>query len=109
MSEPPVLIAGGGIGGLSLALTLEQIGPERRGRFARDKWPQYAVHRGGLQILLYVTAVAPPGQHAVRTGMQVIAYRNKDRGVTMRLRACDDELCNAPPIIAPGARARDAA
>jgi 2-polyprenyl-6-methoxyphenol hydroxylase-like FAD-dependent oxidoreductase len=113
----PVLVAGGGIGGLSVALTLHQIGvpcvvlesvahlrplgvginlqpnavrelyelgigpeslatigvqtkewalvglngndvySEPRGLLAGYKWPQYSVHRGGLQVLLYKTAV----------------------------------------------------
>ena len=117
MADLPVLIAGGGIGGLSVALTLQQIGvpclvleavaelkpfgvginlqpnavrelyelgigPDRldaiglparewalvglngkdvysepRGLFAGYRWPQYAVHRGGLQMLLHGTAV----------------------------------------------------
>ena len=111
-NRPPVLVAGGGIGGLSVALTLQQIGvpcvvleavaklkplgvginlqpnavrelyelgigPERldaigvqtkewalvglngndvysepRGLLAGYRWPQYAVHRGQLQMLL---------------------------------------------------------
>jgi 2-polyprenyl-6-methoxyphenol hydroxylase-like FAD-dependent oxidoreductase len=149
VSEPPVLIAGGGIGGLSVALTLEQIGvpclvfesvrelrplgvginlqpnavrelydldigpkqldriglqarewalvglngndvySEKRGLFAGYKWPQYAVHRGGLQMLLYETAVARLGPHAVRTGKEVVAYRNTERGVTVRIRGHD--------------------
>ena len=149
MSEPPVLIAGGGIGGLSLALTLNQIGvrcivfesvhklrplgvginlqpnavrefydldigpeqldriglqarewalvglngndvySEQRGLYAGYEWPQYAVHRGGLQMLLYETTVERLGPSAVRTGMEVIAYRNTRRGVTVRIRAYD--------------------
>src|SRR5690348_8337131 len=113
MDDRPVLIAGGGIGGLAVALTLHQIGvrclvlesvrdlkplgvginlqpnavrelyelgigPEQldtigvatrewvlvglngkevyaepRGTWAGYQWPQYSVHRGGLQMLLY--------------------------------------------------------
>ncbi len=113
MDRRPVLVAGGGIGGLCVALTLHQIGvpclvlesvrhlqplgvginlqpnavrelyelgigPEQldaiglqtrefvlvglngkevyaepRGVRAGYKWPQYSVHRGGLQMLLY--------------------------------------------------------
>ena len=113
----PILIAGGGIGGLSLALTLDQIGvpcrvieasremrplgvginiqpnavrelfdlgidgaaldrvgvkarewalvglngkevyAEPRGLEAGYKWPQYAVHRGDMHMLLYRTVV----------------------------------------------------
>lgn len=149
MAELPVLIAGGGIGGLSVALTLEQIGvpcvvfesvaelkplgvginlqpnavrelydlgigqeqldrigiqarewalvglngndvySEKRGLFAGYKWPQYSVHRGQLQMLLYETAVARLGHEAIRTGMQVVGYRNSEDGVTVLVRSRD--------------------
>jgi 2-polyprenyl-6-methoxyphenol hydroxylase-like FAD-dependent oxidoreductase len=140
-----VLVAGGGIGGLSVALTLHQIGvpcvvlesvrhlqplgvginlqpnavrelyelgiePEQldaiglqtkefalvglngkqvyaepRGRLAGYKWPQYSVHRGGLQMLLYQSVVERLGADAVRTGMAVTGYRNHHDG---RVLAC---------------------
>jgi len=116
-NKPPVLIAGGGIGGISVALTLHQIGvpcvvfesvrelkplgvginlqpnavrelydlgigddlldpigvqtkewalvglngndvySELRGVAAGYRWPQYALHRGQVQMLLYRTAL----------------------------------------------------
>ena len=152
MSEFPVLIAGGGIGGLSFALTLEQIGvpcqvlesvaeprplgvginlqpnavrelyelgigpeqldgigiqakewalvglngqdvySESRGLQAGYKWPQYSVHRGQLQMLLYDTAVGRLGRDAVQTGVEVVGYRNTDCGVTARVRSRDGEV-----------------
>ena len=127
----PVLIAGGGIGGLATALTLHQIGvpcmvfesvremkplgvginlqpnavrelydlgiteaeldevglpakewalvglngndiySETRGRLAGYRWPQYAVHRGQLQMLLYRKVVERIGADAVRLGARV--------------------------------------
>ena len=144
MDRRPVLIAGGGIGGLSVALTLHQIGvpclvlesvrhlkplgvginlqpnavrelyelgigPEQldaiglqtrelvlvglngkevyaepRGLRAGYKWPQYSVHRGGLQMLLYQAVVERLGAGAVRTGMAVTGYRNDDDGRGVR-------------------------
>ena len=147
MAELPVLIAGGGIGGLSVALTLEQIGvpcvvfesvaelkplgvginlqpnavrelyeldigpemldrigiqakewalvglngndvyTETRGLLAGYRWPQYSVHRGQLQMLLYDTVVERLGLNAIRTGMQVVGYRNTDEGVTALVRS----------------------
>ena len=132
MTTSPVLIAGAGIGGLSVALTLHQIGvpcvvfesvadikplglginiqpnairelyelgfgpesldtiglqtrewalvglngnevySELRGLRAGYKWPQYSVHRGGLQILLYRAALERLGADSVRTGLKVI-------------------------------------
>ena len=138
----PVLIAGGGIGGLSLALTLHQIGvpcvvlesvgavrplgvginlqpnavrelydlgldasmldrigvqtrewalvgrngndiyAEPRGLQAGYRWPQYSVHRGELQMLLYRTVLARLGPDAIRLGHRVVGYRNTETGVT---------------------------
>jgi 2-polyprenyl-6-methoxyphenol hydroxylase-like FAD-dependent oxidoreductase len=146
MADLPVLIAGGGIGGLSVALTLEQIGvpcvvleavgelkpfgvginlqpnavrelyelgigPDRldaigvparewalvglngkdvysepRGLLAGYRWPQYAVHRGLLQILLHDTAVERLGSGAVLTGHRVVGYRNEGEHVTVLAR-----------------------
>lgn len=141
MTDKPVLIAGGGIGGLALALTLHQIGvpaivlesvrdlrplgvginlqpnavrelfdlgigaeqldriglPVREwalvGRNGRDiyaeprgldagyAWPQYAVHRGRLQMLLLQTVIDRLGAGSVRTGIRVAGYTNGSDGV----------------------------
>jgi len=135
-NELPVLIAGGGIGGLSVALTLHQIGvpclvleavkdikplgvginlqpnavkelydlgisseeldeiglqtkewalvglngkdvySEPRGFAAGYKWPQYSVHRGKLQMLLYKKVLERMGEDAVKAGYRVTGYRN---------------------------------
>ena len=153
LNQRPVLIAGGGIGGLSVALTLHQIGvpcivfesvadikplgvginlqpnavrelydlgigpelldnigvqarewalvglngndvySEPRGMSAGYKWPQYSVHRGELQMLLYRTAVERLGADAIRTGMHVTGYRNHadGNGVTALIQARDGE------------------
>jgi 2-polyprenyl-6-methoxyphenol hydroxylase-like FAD-dependent oxidoreductase len=146
MDHRPVLVAGGGIGGLCVALTLHQIGvpcvvlesvrhlrplgvginlqpnavrelyelgfaPEQfdaiglqtrewvlvglngkevyaepRGLHAGYRWPQYSVHRGGLQMLLYRAVVERLGPGAVRTGMAVTGYRNDNDGLGVRAR-----------------------
>ena len=135
----PILIAGGGIGGMALALTLHQIGvpcvvfesvaelqplgvginlqpnavrelydlglgaevldtigiqarewalvgrngndvyAEPRGLLAGYRWPQYSVHRGQLQMLLYRTVLERLGPGAVRLGHRVTGYRQHDR------------------------------
>ena len=143
MTTPdPVLVAGAGIGGLAVALTLHQIGvpclvlesvaelkplgvginlqpnavrelyemgfgsadlddigvqtrewtlvglngkdvyAEPRGLEAGYHWPQYSVHRGGLQMLLYRATLERLGAGAVRTGTRVTGYRNHAGGVS---------------------------
>lgn len=138
----PVLIAGGGIGGMALALTLHQIDvpcvvheavadlqplgvginlqpnavrelydlgiddrmldaiglqarewalvgrngnevyAEPRGLAAGYRWPQYSVHRGQLQMLLYRAVLERLGPQAVQLGHRVTAYRQDGEGVT---------------------------
>jgi len=140
MDDRPVLIAGGGIGGLCVALTLHQIGvpclvletvrdlkplgvginlqpnavrelyalgigpdqldaigvqtrewalvglngkevyAEPRGLWAGYQWPQYSVHRGRLQMLLYHAVHHRLSADAVRTGVAVAGYRNNRDG-----------------------------
>jgi 2-polyprenyl-6-methoxyphenol hydroxylase-like FAD-dependent oxidoreductase len=140
MARNPVLIAGGGIGGLATALTLHQIGvpclvleaaremrplgvginlqpnavrelgdlgigpaeldrigvptrewalvglngndiySELRGLLAGYRWPQYAVHRGKLQMLLHEEVLKRLGQGAVRLGTRVTGYRKLSGG-----------------------------
>ena len=149
MKQAPVLISGAGIGGLSVALTLQQIGvpclvfesvadlrplgvginlqpnavrelyelgfgpealdtigiqtrewalvglnghdvySERRGLEAGYHWPQYSVHRGKLQMLLYEAARRRLGADAIRTGVRVVGYRNQpgNAGVSVVLEA----------------------
>jgi 2-polyprenyl-6-methoxyphenol hydroxylase-like FAD-dependent oxidoreductase len=147
MTDLPVVVAGGGIGGLTVALTLQQIGvpcvvleavtalkplgvginlqpnavrelyelgigadaldsiglqarewalvglngkdvySEPRGLLAGYRWPQYSVHRGGFQMLLYRAALERLGADAVRTGQRVVAYRNEAKGVAVLVRS----------------------
>jgi 2-polyprenyl-6-methoxyphenol hydroxylase-like FAD-dependent oxidoreductase len=149
MADLPVVIAGGGIGGLTVALTLHQIGvpclvletvpvlkplgvginlqpnavrelyelglgpdqldtigvqarewalvglngkdvySEPRGLLAGYRWPQYALHRGGLQMLLYRTAIERLGACAVLTGHRVAGYRNEADSVGVLVRTAD--------------------
>ena len=134
-TSEPVLIAGGGIAGLTMALTCHQIGvpvrvlesvrdlqplgvginlqpnavrelydlgladdlpeigietrewalvgrngndiwAEPRGLLAGYNWPQFSVHRGQLQMLLYRTVLERLGPDAVTTGCRVLGYQN---------------------------------
>jgi len=141
----PVLIAGGGIAGMALALTLHQVGvpcvvyeavpqlkplgvginlqpnavrelfdlglgasqldciglparewalvgrnghevySEPRGLEAGYRWPQYAVHRGQLQMLLADAVRERLGPQALRLGQRVTGYRQTADGVTALL------------------------
>lgn len=145
MPHNRVLIAGGGIAGLSMALTLHQIGvpclvfesveelkplgvgvnlqpnavrelfdlgidedaldqvgiqtrewalvglngteiyAEKRGRLAGYNWPQYSVHRGKLQMLLYRLVIERLGAEAVQTGHRVIGYETTHDGVVAQV------------------------
>ena len=62
---------------------------EPRGLLAGYRWPQYSVHRGGLQMLLYRTALERLGAGAVLTGHRVAGYRNEADGVAVLVRAPD--------------------
>ena len=150
-SPRPVLIAGGGIGGMATALTLHQIGvpcmvfetvpelqplgvginlqpnavrelhdlgfgndvldtiglqarewalvgrngnevyAEPRGLEAGYHWPQYSVHRGQLQMMLYHAVKARLGDDAVQLGQRVVGYRQDANGVTAIVETRDGE------------------
>jgi 5-methylphenazine-1-carboxylate 1-monooxygenase len=149
MTQTPILIAGGGIAGLALGLTLHQIGlpfrifesaremkplgvginlqpnavrelydlgisaeklaqvglpitewalvgrdggeihSEARGIAAGYHWPQFAVHRGAFQMLLYRELVARAGSGCITTGQRVTGYTATRTGVTAHLEAAD--------------------
>jgi 2-polyprenyl-6-methoxyphenol hydroxylase-like FAD-dependent oxidoreductase len=149
MADNPVIIAGGGIGGLAVALTLHQIGvpcvvfeavremrplgvginlqpnavrelydlgitqadldgiglpakewalvglngndiySEPRGVLAGYNWPQYAVHRGKLHVMLYDKVVERLGRDAIQLGARVSGYRKHADGVTALVESAD--------------------
>ncbi|MEX0283960.1 MAG: flavin-dependent oxidoreductase [Paracoccaceae bacterium] len=140
-----VIIAGGGIGGLAMGLTLHQIGvpfvvleavsemkplgvginlqpnavrelydlgigadvlddigvpsrewalvglngkevyAEPRGLDAGYNWPQYGVHRGHLQMLLYRALIERAGPGAVRVGSRVTGWRTEGDSVVAQI------------------------
>jgi 2-polyprenyl-6-methoxyphenol hydroxylase-like FAD-dependent oxidoreductase len=60
---------------------------EPRGLKAGYRWPQYSVHRGGLQMLLYQATLERLGADAVRTGLRVTGYRNHAGGTGVTVMA----------------------
>jgi len=58
---------------------------EPRGLAAGYRWPQYAVHRGQLQMLLAETVLERLGAGALRLGQRVTGYRQTADGVTALL------------------------
>lgn len=139
-----ILIAGGGIAGLSLGLTLHQIGvpfhiyesatelrplgvginlqpnavrelldlgleaeleqigvrtqqlgfysklgktiwEEPRGVAAGYAWPQYSVHRGALQMMLYRALIARAGLDCITTGARAVGFEEHDTGADLLL------------------------
>ena len=163
MTTPHILIAGGGIAGLSLALTLHQVGvrctvyesvpelrplgvginlqpnavrelfdmgftadeldrvgvparewalvgrngndiyAEPRGLLAGYNWPQYAVHRGQLQMLLYGKVVERLGPDAVQMGLRVTGYEQGADGVTAVLADAEGRTSRATGTLLIGA------
>ena len=139
-----ILIAGGGIAGLSLGLTLHQIGvpfrifeaarelkpmgvginlqpnavrelfdlgleaeldaigvktrqlgfysklgktiwEEPRGTWAGYSWPQYSVHRGELQMMLYHALMERAGPGSIETGARARGFENTANGAALLL------------------------
>ncbi|UWQ91756.1 flavin-dependent oxidoreductase [Rhodobacteraceae bacterium M382] len=139
-----ILIAGGGIAGLTLGLTLHQIGvpfhiyestneikplgvginlqpnavrelidlgleteidaigvktrqygfysklgktiwEEPRGRWAGYAWPQYSVHRGHLQVMLYNALISRAGPECITTGTRAVGFENNGNSAVLAL------------------------
>ena len=57
---------------------------EPRGMLAGYNWPQYSIHRGGLQMALYRAVLERCGD-VIRTGHAVTGWRDTGEGVTVDL------------------------
>lgn len=64
---------------------------ETRGLEAGYNWPQYAVHRGALHMLLYRTVLERLGPDSVVTGARATGYRQDADGVTLLLEGGREE------------------
>ena len=76
---------------------------EPRGSRAGYHWPQYAVHRGHLQTLLYAKVVERLGPAAVRLGQRVTAYANTADGITVSIEHADGRIMEEAGTLLIGA------
>jgi 2-polyprenyl-6-methoxyphenol hydroxylase-like FAD-dependent oxidoreductase len=77
---------------------------EPRGLLAGYNWPQYAVHRGRLHMLLHDKAVERIGPQAVRLGSRVTGYRkNSDGSVTALIEHADGSASETTGALLIGA------
>lgn len=78
---------------------------EPRGIRAGYKWPQFSVHRGQLQMLLYREVIDRLGPDAVETSSRVVGYTTADDHVTVQVDRRDgtvDEVAGAVLIACDG-------
>lgn len=54
---------------------------EPRGKSAGYNWPQFSIHRGELQMILYRAVIERLGADAVRTGHHFASFEETDAGV----------------------------
>ncbi len=77
---------------------------EPRGLNAGYRWPQFAVHRGLLHVLLHDRVVEQIGERAVRLGSRVTGYRkNAEGGVTALVEHADGANSEAHGALLIGA------
>ena len=62
----------------------QPIWSEPRGLAAGYHWPQYSIHRGELQMVLYRAVVARLGADAIRTGHHLDSFETRGDRVTAR-------------------------
>jgi 5-methylphenazine-1-carboxylate 1-monooxygenase len=60
----------------------QQIWREDRGRHAGYQWPQYSIHRGKLQMLLWDTALERLGPQRLHADHSLARFEQDDHGVT---------------------------
>ena len=68
-----------------------EIWTEPRGKGAGYNWPQYSIHRGELQMLLYRTLVERAGADCVQAGWRAVGFSRDANGATLHLESADGE------------------
>ncbi len=76
---------------------------EPRGLRAGYRWPQYSVHRGGLQMMLYDAVVDRLGPDPVITGHRCVGYETTERGVIATFEQRDGGTARAEGSVLLGA------
>ena len=64
----------------------QEIWREPRGVMAGNTWPQYSIHRGGLQMLLLDALIARAGTGILSMGQAVTGWTETDTGVEITLK-----------------------
>ncbi|MBT31275.1 MAG: flavin-dependent oxidoreductase [Thalassobius sp.] len=57
---------------------------DKRGIFAGYKWPQFSIHRGYFQELLYQTCIARIGKENIHAGHHLDAFEQDENQITAR-------------------------
>jgi 2-polyprenyl-6-methoxyphenol hydroxylase-like FAD-dependent oxidoreductase len=87
-----------------VGLNGNEIYSEPRGLLAGYKWPQYAVHRGQLHMLLHKKAIERIGKEAIKLGSRVTGYRkNSVGGVSAFVEHADGSTSEATGALLIGA------
>jgi len=60
----------------------QEIWRDPRGKFAGLPWPQYSIHRGQLQMLLWQAVVERLGPDCVRTGRRLMSFTQDEAQAT---------------------------
>ena len=63
----------------------QEIWREPRGTFAGNTWPQYSIHRGGLQMTLLDALIERSGRNVLTMGAAVTGWREVNGGVEVTL------------------------
>ncbi|WP_346910035.1 flavin-dependent oxidoreductase [uncultured Roseibium sp.] len=67
-----------------------EIWTEPRGKWAGYNWPQYSVHRGELQMMLYRELIRRAGPDCVVAGQRAVGFSNTYKGAALHLKSTVD-------------------
>jgi len=83
----------------------QRIWSEPRGREAGYRWPQFSIHRGALQMILFRAVIDRLGPDAIVTGARVAQVMQEDDGVRVRIErrgGAKDEIPGAVLVACDG-------